>query len=162
MDSALQRLKTGHWKPNVSVHLSLQLLGFFFPQLLIVLYILSYVAQWFSGITLTFIGKQTTSSLSLFLVSRAKDTKISTRAPFTFFLTHTRSQSPLFLLIMRSRKRGAPLATFEKCQNTNLRYGSARGPLSIPREKQQSLYQNNVDPNFSILPKLGVISLQLN
>ena len=57
MDSALQRLNTGHWKPNVSVHLLLQLLCLLFPQLLIVLYILSYVAQWFSGITLTFIGK---------------------------------------------------------------------------------------------------------
>ena len=81
VDSALQRLKHQALKINVSVHLLLQLLGLLFPQLLIVLYILSYVAQWFSGITLTFIGKQTTGSLSLFLVSRAKDTKISTRAP---------------------------------------------------------------------------------
>jgi len=81
MDSALQRLKNRALKTKCDVHLLLQLLGLLFPQLLIVLYILSYVAQWFSGITLTFIGKQTTSSLSLFLVSRAKDTKISTSAP---------------------------------------------------------------------------------
>ena len=148
--------------------MNVYLLLLLFLQLLIVLYILSYVAQWFSGITLTFIGKQTTSSLSLFLVSRAKDTKISTRAPSILtrllpkFLTHTRSQSPSFLLITRSGKRRALLATFKKYQNTNLRYGSAQAPLFIPREKRQSLYQNNVDPNFSILRELGVIRLQLN